>query len=64
MQMSVVKLPRVLTVSEAAEIANVSTWTIRNEIAKGRLRARNIGRCTRILEDELDRWLHDYEAGS
>jgi excisionase family DNA binding protein len=62
--MSVVKLPGVFTVTEAAEKANVSTWTIREQIRLSHLRAREIGRCKRILSDELDRWLHDYEGQS
>ena len=58
--MTVQKLPGVYTVSEAAEKAQVSTWTIREQIRLGLLQARRIGRCLRILADELDRWLHDY----
>jgi excisionase family DNA binding protein len=58
--MSVQGLVGVFTVSEAAERAHVSVWTIRREIKLGHLRARHILRCVRILEDELDRWLHDY----
>ena len=59
--MSVQKaLPGVYTVSEAALRARVSTWMIREQIRLGHLCARRIGRCTRVLEDELNRWLHDY----
>jgi excisionase family DNA binding protein len=57
---TVARVPGVLTVAEAAEKARVSTWTIRREIAEGNLRARRIGRCVRVLEDELSRWLRDY----
>lgn len=59
--MSTSTLVGVLTISEAAEASRVSTWTIRREIKEGRLKARRIGSCTRILDDELDRWLHQYE---
>jgi excisionase family DNA binding protein len=58
--MSVQKLPGVFTVSEAAELAKVSPWTIRQEIKLGNLRARRIGCCVRVLEPELARWLGDY----
>jgi len=58
--MTVSKVSGVLTVSEAAEKARVSTWSIRKAIADGDLRAKHIGRCVRVLEDELGRWLHDY----
>jgi excisionase family DNA binding protein len=61
--MTVQKMTDVFTVSEAAEKARVSTWSIRKAIDDGDLRARHIGRCKRILADELDRWLHDYEGG-
>jgi excisionase family DNA binding protein len=57
------RLSRVYTVAETAELTNLSIWTIRQEIKSGRLRARRIGRCIRVLDDELDRWLHDYGSG-
>jgi excisionase family DNA binding protein len=60
--MTVPTLPGVFTMSQAAEKAQVSAWTIRKEIRDGRLKARRIGSCVRVLQDELDRWLHDYEA--
>jgi excisionase family DNA binding protein len=54
---SVARLPGVLTVPEAAMQAAVSTGTLRNEIKKGNLRARRIGRCVRILDEDLAAWL-------
>jgi excisionase family DNA binding protein len=35
-------------------------FTIYREIARGNLRARRIGRCVRVLESDLVRWLEDY----
>ena len=62
--MSAVSIPGVLKVSEAAEIVGVSEWTIRKEIAAGNLTVRRIGRITRILDEELTRWLRDYSSSS
>jgi excisionase family DNA binding protein len=61
---SAVSIPGVLKVSEAAEIVGVSEWTIRKEIAAGNLTVRRIGRITRILDEELTRWLRDYSSSS
>lgn len=55
--MSVARLPGVLTVSEAAAQVAVSTGTLRKEIKKGNLRARRIGRCVRVLDEDLAAWL-------
>ena len=55
--MSVARLPGVLTVPEAATQAAVSAGTLRKEIKKGNLRARRIGRCIRILDEDLAAWL-------
>lgn len=51
------RLPRFYLVGEAADVGRVSPWTIRKEIAEGRLRARRVGRCVRILDDDLDAWM-------
>lgn len=55
--MSVARLPKVYTVAEAAEKAHVSVWMIRKEIKEGRLTARYIGRCVRVLDEDLGDWL-------
>jgi excisionase family DNA binding protein len=44
-------------VPEAATQAAVSAGTLRKEIKKGNLRARRIGRCVRILDEDLAAWL-------
>lgn len=55
--MSATTLPRFLLVSEAAKAARCSPWTIRREVAEGRLRARRIGRLVRILDEDLAEWM-------
>lgn len=55
--MTVTPLPGVLTVAEAAEKAHVSPNTIRRQIALGNLRARHIGKCVRVLDEDLAEWL-------
>jgi len=62
--MSVVRLPGVLTVPEAAAQVAVSAGTLRNEIKKGNLRARRIGRCVRILDEDLAAWLRSDQPPS
>lgn len=63
--MSVVALPGVLTVPQAAERCRVSPWMIRKAIREGNLRARYIGRCVRILDEDLAAWLRSSdEAGT
>jgi len=55
--MSATPLPGFFLVSEAAEKARCSEWTIRREISEGRLRARRIGRLVRILDSDLAGWM-------
>jgi len=54
---SVARLPKVYTVPEASALVRVNPKTLRKEIKEGRLRARYIGRCVRVLEEDLTRWL-------
>ena len=60
---TVARLPTFLTVSEVAEQAHLSEWTIRQEITAGHLRARRIGRCLRVLDEEVARWMRDGPQG-
>lgn len=53
------RLPRFLTVPEAAVLADVSPWTIRKEIERGNLKARRIGRLVRITDEEMARWMRE-----
>lgn len=51
-----VSLPRFLLVPEAAKRARVSEWSIRKEIRLGNLKARRLGRCVRILDEDFAAW--------
>ena len=55
--MSVTQLPGWSTIPNAAEKVGVSVWTIRREVAEGRLRARRVGRLVRILDTDLAAWM-------
>jgi excisionase family DNA binding protein len=59
---TVTPIPDLLLVSEAAQVARVSTSTITREIADGRLAATRIRSCLRIRSDELARWLDERTA--
>jgi excisionase family DNA binding protein len=50
--MSVATLPHWFTVPELARHAGVSEWTIREEVKRGNLKARRIGRVVRVLDEE------------
>jgi excisionase family DNA binding protein len=52
-------LPHFLTVPEAARHARVSANTLRREIREGRLAAKKIGRCVRVLDETLAVWMRD-----
>ena len=62
--MSTIELPSVWTVAQAVEKIDhaYSEATLRREIKAGRLRARRVGRTLRILDEELARWMRDYES--
>ncbi|MGH1571921.1 excisionase family DNA-binding protein [Methylobacterium sp. P31] len=49
--------PLGLSVQQAAKSAGVGRTTIYEELARGRLRAKKLGRRTLILADDLKRWL-------
>jgi len=52
------------TVTQAAEKAKVSAKTIYRQIARGNLRAKRIGRCVRILDADLNRYLESDDERS
>ena len=56
---SVTALPTVLTVSQVSERTGLSVSTVRREISRGHLRARYIGRCVRVLDEDLATWLRE-----
>jgi hypothetical protein len=61
--MSVTTLPTFSPVSAVAKRSGLSEWTIRQEIKKGNLRARRIGRCVRIVDEDEARWVRGTDAG-
>jgi excisionase family DNA binding protein len=60
--MSATTLPGLFLISEAAEEARCSEWTIRKEIKQGNLRARRIGRLIRIVDSDLAEWMRGEPA--
>ena len=64
--MSTTELPRVWTVAQAVEHLGgaYSASTLRRQIKLGNLKAKRTGRCVRILDEELARWLRDYSEES
>ena len=55
--MSVVSLPHWFTVPDFAKKVGLSEWTIREEIKAGRLRARRVARCVRVLDEDGAQWM-------
>jgi excisionase family DNA binding protein len=51
------EVKRALSVEEAAKAAGVGRTLLFEEIRKGRITARKVGRRTIITTDELDAWL-------
>ena len=54
--MTTIPIPKLLTVRDVAELAQVSIWTVRAEIAAGHLEVRRIRGCVRVTELEYARW--------
>jgi excisionase family DNA binding protein len=50
-------IKRALSVEEAAKAAGIGRTMLFEEIRKGRITARKVGRRTIIVVDELDAWL-------
>ena len=48
---------KVLTTEQAAQYLQVSTQTLIKMIKAGNLKANKIGRCYRLLKEELDKYL-------
>jgi excisionase family DNA binding protein len=48
---------RAMSVGEAAKAAGIGRTMLFEEIRKGRITARKVGRRTIIMVDELDAWL-------
>ena len=61
--MTVATLPTLSPIPDVAKRSGLSEWTIRKEIKLGNLRARRIGRCVRILDEDEARWLRGADAG-
>jgi hypothetical protein len=60
--MPIATLPTLSPVSVVAKRNGFSEWTIRQEIKRGNLRARRIGRCVRILDEDEAAWLRGADA--
>jgi excisionase family DNA binding protein len=56
-------LVRLLSVKETADILNVSTWTVREKIAKGELRTVRIGRRLLIDPSDLEEFIEQNKQG-
>ena len=50
-------LSGLLLLSEVAEAARVSVWTVRAEIGRGHLRATRIGRLLHVTYQDCDAWI-------
>jgi len=62
--MTVATLPTLSPIPAVAKRSGLSEWTIRQEIKKGNLRARRIGRCVRVLDEDEARWLRGADASA
>ena len=55
--MTVSQLPHWDTIPVFAKKVGFSEWLIREEIKAGRLRARRVGRCVRVLDEDGAEWM-------
>jgi hypothetical protein len=65
--MSIATIPGFLTLSQAVGQLGPgapSIYTLRKEIADGRLHAKRIGRCLRVTDVELTRWALDTSSAT
>lgn len=62
--MTVSPIVRLLTVADVADAAQVSEWTVRQEIRVGNLRARKIRGCVRVAESAYMEWAEKRSAAS
>jgi hypothetical protein len=61
---SVAQLPHWDTIPAFSRRVGFSEWLIREEIKAGRLRARRVGRCLRILDEDGAEWMRGRGEGS
>lgn len=54
-------LAKLLSVEEAAEILNVSTWTVRERIGHGELKSVRVGRRVLIDPSDLDDFIQRHK---
>ena len=56
------RVPRLLAVSEIADLLVVSTKTIRRWIERGELHAHHLGRRVRVSEEDLTAYLNRHRS--
>jgi excisionase family DNA binding protein len=56
------KLEEFLTTTEVAEWLKCSEWHVRQEVARGHLRALHLGRHLRFVPDDIRAWLGQVSA--
>jgi hypothetical protein len=54
---TVTQLPNWFTIPDFAKRVGFSEWMIRQEIKAGRLRARRVARCVRVLDEDGAEWM-------
>lgn len=63
-KMETQKLPRLLKIEEVCQRTSLSKSAIYRVIAAGELKIVKIGKSSRVLETELDRWIYSLEGES